>query len=312
MSALYLLIQFFCAALLTFLLSAVLLRHTKRGGATIKADLVSVQHKKGGTPLVGGLAFSVSALIVSLFDSRLGSPQILLPTIALVLFGIVGGIDDLMKEYRRSEDGVSTLVKLVLQALVALILSVLLFVWGQGGAALKIGSWSVEMGWWYGPFAFFYILYFVNAVNITDGLDTLAGGVSLPLLLLLIILPFKEGAVVSTAVLGAVTVFLFFNTHPAQYFMGDCGSHALGGYIALSALVSGHAAVILFSSGIFAIELISSLIQIISIRKFGRKVFPIAPLHHTFELQGLGEVRITRRFILASWILAALFLPLGW
>jgi phospho-N-acetylmuramoyl-pentapeptide-transferase len=102
--------------------------------------------------------------------------------------------------------------------------------------------------------------------------------------------------------------FLFFNLPPARYFMGDCGSHALGAYIAMSALLMGSELVLFLASGLFLLELASSLIQIISIRRFGRKVFTIAPLHHAYELKGVKEGRIVVAFTLVSWLFAAVSL----
>ncbi|MGH0052183.1 MAG: hypothetical protein ACQ5SW_02175, partial [Sphaerochaetaceae bacterium] len=161
---------------------------------------------------------------------------------------------------------------------------------------------QLDFGFIYYLFALLYILYFVNAVNITDGLDALAAGSSLPILLLILLLSQKQGGMASSALVGSLLAFLFFNLPPARYFMGDCGSHALGAYIAMSALLLGSELVLFLASGLFLLELASSLIQIISIRRFGRKVFSIAPLHHAYELKGVKEGYIVLSFTLVSWV----------
>jgi phospho-N-acetylmuramoyl-pentapeptide-transferase len=130
----------------------------------------------------------------------------------------------------------------------------------------------------------------------------------MPLLALLLLLAHRSGISASPALSGSLLAFLVFNKKPAKYFMGDCGSHALGGYIAVSALLMGYEVVMFLAGGLFLVELATSLIQIISIRRFGRKVFTIAPLHHAYEQKGVAEGRIVSSFILVSWAFALLSL----
>ncbi len=303
----------------TFLISMLLIRFAPIMQVAIKAELESVQSLKRGTPTIGGLAFVLGTTAVTLlFPSRFEN-SVLLPLLSLVLFAAIGLVDDLFKTRKSSGDGISSLAKLLLQALVAAVLLFLLQRSNSLTTTIMLPLFkgrTLSLGGAYYLLALLYILYFVNAVNITDGLDALAAGSSLPLLLLLAIFSFWSKRVFSPALIGSILAFLVFNKKPAKYFMGDCGSHALGGYIAVSALMLNAEVVLLVASGLFLMEFATSLIQIIAIRSTGRKVFTIAPLHHAFELKGVAERTIVGRFTLVSWVFALLglllFLGTGW
>ncbi len=293
---------------MTFVFSKVLLSAVGRSNVAIKPELQGTQAKKQGTPVIGGLAFCAGTLLVSLFDPACWQAHVFHPLLALVLFALIGLLDDRMKVRSNNGDGLSSLVKLGLQSAVAVMLVVLLARNGLLDTHLDIGPFGLELGVVYYGFACIYLLYFVNAVNITDGLDALAAGSSIPLLALLLALATKRDVTVSSALLGSLLAFLVFNKRPARYFMGDCGSHALGAYIAVSALSLQSEVVLFIASGLFLVELATSLIQIISIRRFGRKVFSIAPLHHAYEMKGVDEGRIVGFFTLASWSFALISL----
>jgi phospho-N-acetylmuramoyl-pentapeptide-transferase len=303
----------------TFLISMFLIRFAPVMQVAIKAELESVQSLKRGTPTIGGLAFVLGTTAVTLlFPSRFEN-SVLLPLLSLVLFAAIGLVDDLFKTRKSSGDGISSLTKLLLQALAAAVLLFLLQRSNSLTTTIMLPLFkgrTLSLGGAYYLLALLYILYFVNAVNITDGLDALAAGSSLPLLLLLAIFSFWSKSVFSPALIGSILAFLIFNKKPAKYFMGDCGSHALGGYIAVSALMLNAEVVLLIASGLFLMEFATSLIQIIAIRSTGRKVFTIAPLHHAFELKGVAERTIVGRFTIVSWAFASLafllFLGTGW
>lgn len=304
---------------LTFLISVFFIRYAPVIKVAIKAELASVQSSKVGTPSVGGLAFSLgTALSTMLFPHRF-SPSVLIPLLGLLLFASIGLVDDIAKAHTSSGDGIKSLTKLVLQTLAACLLLVILYRNNSLNTTLLLPFFqggALFLGWLYYLFALLYILYFVNAVNITDGLDALAAGSSLPLLLLLAFFFYRTHSIFSPALIASLLAFLLFNKKPAKYFMGDCGSHALGGYIAVSALMLNAEVVLLVASGLFLMEFATSLIQIIAIRSTGRKVFSIAPLHHAFELKGVAERTIVGRFTLVSWVFALLalllFLRTGW
>lgn len=298
---------------ITFLVSMLLIRYAPMIKVAIKPELEFTQSGKRGTPSIGGLAFCLGTVLGTLmFPFRLES-TVLFPLLGLVLFAGVGLIDDIAKARKGNGDGIQSLTKLALQAVVAAILLYLLAMTDNISTTLHLPLFkgkSLSLGWSYYLFALLYIMYFVNAVNITDGLDALAAGSSLPLLLLLALFSFTAKQPFSVALIGALLAFLLFNRKPARYFMGDCGSHALGGYIAISALMLNVELALLVASGLFLLEFASSLIQIIAIRSTGRKVFSIAPLHHAFELKGVAEHTIVGRFTLVSWFFALLGLLL--
>ncbi|MBI9095770.1 MAG: phospho-N-acetylmuramoyl-pentapeptide-transferase [Sphaerochaeta sp.] len=298
---------------ITFLISLGFIRYAPVIKVAIKPELESTQSGKRGTPSIGGLAFSMgTALTTLMFPHRL-ERTVLLPLLGLLLFASIGMVDDIVKARKGNGDGIQSLTKLVLQAIVA---AVLLFLLKRSNSLSNniilpfLKGRTLSLGWAYYFFALLYILYFVNAVNITDGLDELAAGSSLPLLLLIALFSFKANVSFSMALIASLLAFLLFNKKPARYFMGDCGSHALGGYIAVSALMLNEEVVLLIASGLFLVEFASSLIQIIAIRSTGKKVFSIAPLHHAYELKGVAERTIVGRFTMVSWFFALLGLLL--
>lgn len=294
---------------LTLIISALLLRYAPKIQVAIKPELEEVQGKKRGTPSVGGFAFILGTSLTTLAFPNRFDRGVIFPLLSLVLFGLVGLVDDLAKIRKNESDGISWVAKLLLQAVAASIL--LLFLASDKAFSLRspLGVLSYLL-------ALLYILYFVNAVNITDGLDALAAGSALPLLMLLAFLSMRRGGAYSPALIGSILAFLLFNKKPARYFMGDCGSHALGGYIAVSALLLNAELLLLVASGLFLVEFFSSLIQIIAIRSTGKGVFSIAPLHHALERKGVKEQRIVYSFTLVSWLCSLvgslLFLGTRW
>ncbi len=294
--------------LATFVLSKVLLSVIGQSKVAIKPELLGTQAEKQGTPVIGGIAFCMGTLLASFLDPALLESGVVHPLLALLLFALIGFIDDRMKSRSSNGDGLSSLLKLALQCAAAMVMLLLLHNGNLLDTYVDIGPFGLELGVWYYGFACMYLLYFVNAVNITDGLDALAAGSAMPLLALLLLLAHRSGVSASPALSGSLLAFLVFNKKPAKYFMGDCGSHALGGYIAVSALLMGYEVVMFLAGGLFLVELATSLIQIISIRRFGRKVFTIAPLHHAYEQKGVAEGRIVSSFILVSWAFALLSL----
>ncbi len=304
---------------ITFLISLGMLRYAPALKVAIKPELERTQSIKRGTPSIGGLAFTLGTAVVTLIFPRRFAPTVLLPLLALSLFACIGLVDDIAKAHKANGDGISSKNKLILQALVA---SLMLFLLQRDNSLTTSillpfpRGRSLYLGWLYYLIALLYIMYFVNAVNITDGLDSLAAGSSFPLLLLIALFSYRAKVPFSPALIGSLLAFLLFNRRPARYFMGDCGSHALGGYIAVSALMLNAELVVLVASGLFLLEFATSLIQIIAIRSTGRKVFSIAPLHHAYELKGVAERTIVGSFTLVSWFFALLglllFLGTGW
>lgn len=305
--------------IVTYLISLAFITFAPMIKVAIKPELALTHKDKRDTPSIGGVAFTVGTTLVTLAFPTRFEPTVIIPLLALQLFAIIGLIDDLAKVHSSHGDGLSSPMKMVLQTLAASTLLGILILTKSIDTTLSVpflAQGGIQVGSWYGLFALVYILYFVNAVNITDGLDALAVGASFPLLLLLALFSLRAHLPFSPSLMGALGAFFLFNKKPAKYFMGDTGSHALGGYIAVSALMLKVEVVIMVASGLFLMELASSLIQIIAIRSTGRKVFLIAPLHHHYEQVGVSERTIVGRFTLVSWVCALLafllFLVTGW
>jgi len=257
----------------------------------IKEELGQSQQRKVGTPQFASIPIYVSFL-VGLLMLQPENKDIYI--VSSTCFFAIGLADDILKVQRKCSDGMTSLTKLFLQLVVALAVTILV----QGRKPVFREFWVI-------PSYFITVLYvasFVNAVNITDGLDTLATKVSIPPLMLL---SYLVGGVPSL-MLSSLFAFLPYNSRPASTFMGDGGSHLIGAVISTAALLSGHPIVIAFSSIVFFVELLSSAIQIFSIRALKRKVFLIAPLHHDLEKRGFDETKITDTFFSLS-VLFTLF-----
>lgn len=297
----------------------------KKAEVPIKPELAQEQASKAGTPSMGGISFLVGITVAALLLGDITAGYTWIPLVGMWLFGLVGFIDDYLKITRKNSDGLKSGQKLAMQILAAAtVISLMAFCSRLQETVVTI-PWnpakSFDIGGWYRLAAMIYILYFVNAVNITDGLDGLAAGNAFPVVLMITIISVIFGygiygeyiqpsvaaggmdlAIVGAAVLGALLAFLWFNSKPAQMFMGDCGSHAIGSVLAVSALLLKIELVVLVASGVFLVEFATSFIQIIAIRMKGRKVFPIAPLHHVYERQGISENKIVDRFRIVGYL----------
>jgi phospho-N-acetylmuramoyl-pentapeptide-transferase len=265
---------------------------------------------KSATPTMGGVVFVLLAL--GAWAARPSAQASLFWSLAVACGGI-GFIDDWLKFSRGSSEGFSSLRKLALQVAVGSLW--VAWAWGQRGLTLWPGvACPAAVA---APLTVLAAVGMMNAVNVTDGLDGLAGGafaISLGVLGLLIA-PSEFLMEVFAVLLGMTAVFLLCNVRPALIFMGDTGSHFLGG--ALVALcVQGDAILALVPAGfIFGVELLSSALQIVSIRAFGKKIFKMAPLHHHFQRMGWDETTVALRFLVVHTVgaalLAALFVLIG-
>ena len=262
---------------------------------------------KGATPTMGGLSFILAA-IVALLTQR--SSQALFFWSLPIACGLIGFVDDWLKITQKSSEGFTSLRKLAVQLAVA---SIWTF-WARSMNTLSLWPGLDCPAWLVIPVAILATAGMMNAVNVTDGLDGLAGGaflISLGVLACIMTLPSLEFRGRFAILFGMVAAFLFYNTHPARIFMGDAGSHFLGGALVTVCVAGGMVMALIPAGFIFGIELLSSAVQIISIRKFGRKIFRMAPLHHHFQLIGWGETTVTMRFLLTHAVGAALTAALG-
>ncbi len=284
--------------------------------------LINKRHlKKQGTPTLGGLIFILAPVIALIMLYIKGSITIshnlVILLIVFISYGALGFLDDYLKLKRHDEisgnEGLKSWQKFILQVFIAVIF---FFIYrsygGTGDLTLSLFGWNFPMGWAYGLFILLVLVATTNAVNITDGLDGLAGGLSVFAFFAFGLIAwnttwlegYQELAIFCFILIGALGGFLLFNTHPAKIFMGDTGSLALGGALATIAILTRHEFSLILVGGVFVVETLSSLIQIISIRKFHKKVFLKAPLHHHFEELGWEETDIVKLFWSAGFMLA--------
>lgn len=271
---------------------------------------------KNGTPTIGGLIFIIPTLIVMLLlylrESIEITHSLLIIVFVFISYALLGFVDDILKVKLKNNDGLSIPQKLFIQVLIALIFFYI-YMQGGGDANVTISSigLSLDMGWVYGLFILFLLVGSSNAVNLTDGLDGLAGGLSLIAFICFGIITwgttwiegYQEIAIFCFILSGSLLGFLVFNSHPAKVFMGDTGSLALGATLAAIAILTKHELSLAVIGGVFVIEALSSIIQLTAIKKFKRKVFLMAPIHHHFEKLGWKETDIVKVF----WIVGFLF-----
>ena len=296
-------------------------------GQSVRDDGPQSHLKKQGTPTMGGLLI-VASIIFSLFLwGNWQNTYTWLAVIVLVLFALIGWIDDYRKVVRKNSDGLSAKWKFLLQSLFATVIMVIwylhihlpvesqLFIPFFKQVTPHLGAWAVVL-------AYFVVVGSSNAVNLTDGLDGLA---VLPTVLIAgalavfaylsgnqlfshyLIIPHVPGvgelAVFCSAMVGSGLAFLWFNTYPAQVFMGDVGSLALGAALGAVAVFIRQEIVFGVMAGIFVIETLSVIIQVASFKLTGKRVFKMAPLHHHFELKGWPEPKVIVRFWIITFIL---------
>ena len=273
--------------------------------------------KKQGTPTMGGFIFilpTILTIIILLVTKRLvWTNNLFIILFVFLSYALLGFVDDYLKIKKGNNDGLGEFTKLFFQLIIAM---VFFYIYVKSGheTELYIHTLGIrlEMGWLYGLFLLFILVASSNAVNITDGLDGLAGGLSLIAFLALgliswnstLILGHEEIAVFCFILVGSLLGFLFFNTHPAKIIMGDTGSLALGATMASIAVLTKHEITFIIIAGVFIIETLSDIIQWLSIHFTGKRVFLMAPLHHHFEKLGWEERDIVKSYWVVGILLA--------
>jgi phospho-N-acetylmuramoyl-pentapeptide-transferase len=288
----------------------------KEFGQHIREEGPAGHHGKAGTPTMGGLAVFLAVCVPFLILSEYRAASLCVLGTALAMAGL-GFADDLTKLRKRRSLGVSGKTKLVVQALtaIALWLAVTEYVGNQDTLDLRAVDYSIDLGLGYPVLIFLVLAGATNGVNLTDGLDGLAAGCAAIVFLTFTAMTFITGhtgvqgdlALLSACLVGACVGFLWFNSFPASVFMGDTGSLGLGGAIAALAVITHTEVLLILIGGIFVIEALSVLIQVIAFQRFRRRVFLMAPIHHHFELLGWSETKIILRF----WIVAAICAAIG-
>ena len=316
-------IAFFVVFFLTiFIMPYYIVWARKKNANQPISQFTPQNHKqKVNIPTMGGIIFVFATLVASILCAKLDNAFVIFGLMSLVLFSSIGIYDDYSKVLQRKNAGMSAKMKFTLQAISGFLVSLGLYCYGMDSHFYL--PFFKNFIWDWGLFSLlFWTLVFVatsNAVNLTDGLDGLATIPSIYALTSLGIFVYIAGhsvfstyllypkipdsgevVVVSAALIGALIGFLWYNCHPAQVFMGDSGSLALGGVIAYMAIISKNEILLFVIGFIFVIEALSVLLQIGSYKTRGKKLFLMAPLHHHFEEKGLSESKIIVRF----WIIA--------
>ena len=287
---------------------------------------------KAGTPTMGGILIIFSILVSVFLWADLTNKYIWIMIIAIVGFGMIGLVDDYLKTTRHNAKGLRAWYKFGAQIVVALIIGLLLYYDPSDPYTSKLSipffkKWLIDMGWFYIPFSVLVIVGASNAVNLTDGIDGLAIGlVGIAVLangalvyisghsvfaryLHVLYLPGTgELTVFCGAMFGAAIGFLWYNSYPADVFMGDVGSLGLGGALGTLAVITKHEIVLAVVGGIFVVETLSVILQVVSYKLTGRRIFKMAPIHHHFELRGWPEPKVIVRFWIIGIVLALLSL----
>ncbi len=314
------------AILISFFVGPALIRKLREWqiGQEVRRDGPSTHFVKQGTPTMGGVLIMISILVPSLLWSDLTNPFVWMVVVATAGFGLIGLWDDALKKTRRNSKGLSARGKLAAQIVLAAAFGATLLLLGfSTHLTVPFYKPGAELGYAFVPFVILVLVGAANAVNLTDGLDGLAVGTTGIAFGTYALLAYAAGnaviarylgtppvggagelTVFASAAVGASLGFLWFNAHPAAVFMGDVGSMALGGAIGSVAVICKQEILLVLVGGLFVLEAVSVILQVLSYRyRGGKRVFRMAPLHHHFELGGWPETKVVIRF----WILAILF-----
>jgi len=329
------------ALLITFWIGPAMIRWLSRMqiGEAISTTGPTTHATKKGTPTMGGTIILIAVLLPTILFARLEQPYILMALLALIWMGLIGLLDDYLKDIRKYPAGLIARRKLAGQISLGLIIGGWLYFWPanpeiRSSISLPfVANGSLDLGFLYIPLVILVITGFSNAVNLTDGLDGLATGLMAIAVLALGVIAYVMGRVdfsdylnifylpgtgelfiFAMALLGACMGFLWFNAKPAEVFMGDTGSLAMGAALGSMAVILKQEILLVLIGGIFVAEVLSVVIQVgyyklsKRITGEGRRVFRMAPLHHHFELSGWPESRVVIRFWIMGILLALLSL----
>jgi phospho-N-acetylmuramoyl-pentapeptide-transferase len=285
-------------------------------GQQIREEGPQAHQKKAGTPTMGGTIILLALLLSVLFFSRLSGEidyKFYVLLIATMGYGLVGFLDDYIKIVFKRSLGLTARQKLLGQLIVSVGVCVILAMNDHStDVNIPLFDVTIPLGWFYYPLIVLLMMGMSNAVNFTDGLDGLLAGTSAiafgAFTVIAMMYTQPEVAVFSAAMIGAVLGFLVFNAHPAKVFMGDTGSLAIGGAITAVAVLLKEEILLLIIGGVFVVEILSVIIQVISFKTTGRRVFKMSPIHHHFELIGWSEWKVVIVFWLSGLVLAALAL----
>ena len=329
----YLTLRAVCAVLTALLIALAVgpaaIRRLRRFGEVVREDGPRSHHAKAGTPTMGGVLILVAIFVSTLLWADLSNRFVWVVLAMTLAFGAIGWLDDFRKLGRGR--GMAARHKYLLQSVAGLSGAIFLYASAVGTAELQlivpvVKDVVLELGWLYIPLTYFVIVGTSNAVNLTDGLDGLAIGHTVLIASALAVFVYVAGhsefaaylafpaiagvgevTVVCASIIGAGLGFLWFNTYPAQIFMGDIGALSLGAALGTIAVVCRQEIVLFVMGGVFVMETVSVILQVASFRLTGRRIFRMAPLHHHFELKGWPEPRI----IVRLWIVTLVLILVG-
>jgi len=300
-------------------------------GQVVRDDGPQTHLSKAGTPTMGGTLILISIIFSSLMWADLRSPYIWVVVLVTALFGAIGWVDDYRKVFEKNPKGLAARWKYFWQSVIGLVASIYLYSIANDPADTQLfvpffKDIALNLGPAFVILSYLMIVGFSNAVNLTDGLDGLAilptvmVGTALGVIAYLtghaefsayLNIPYIDGAgelgIYCGALAGAGLGFLWFNTYPAQVFMGDVGALALGAALGLVAVIVRHEIVLIIMGGVFVMETASVILQVASFKLTGKRIFRMAPLHHHFELKGWPEPRVIVRF----WIITVILVLVG-
>lgn len=304
------------ALLLTVILMPIFIPLLKRMkfGQSIREEGPESHMKKTGTPTMGGLVFLISIILTVLFVSwyaDLLTAKVLILLLVLFGYGLIGFLDDFIKVVVKRNLGLTSLQKLIAQIVIAVIsFLVLSSIDFETGVRIPFTDSSLELAWLYVFFIVFWLVGFSNAVNLTDGLDGLvAGTASIAFAAFGVLAIYQDEigiAIFTFSVTGGLLGFLIFNKYPAKVFMGDTGSLALGGALAMVSILLKQELLLLLIGLVFVLETASVILQVGSFKLRQKRIFKMSPIHHHFELSGWSEWKVVLVFWSVGLISAAI------
>ena len=278
---------------------------------------VDNHRSKSGTPTMGGIIFilpTIFTVLLLLLTKKIEfSVNLLIVIFVFLTYGLIGFIDDYLSIKKKVNEGLTVFQKLLLQFIVAIVFYVLFRNFTEGESVLRITLLGLDwnLGWFYGVFILLLLVGTSNAVNLTDGLDGLAGGLSAIAFLAFGLISwgsfwiegYQDIGIFCFVLVGSIMGFLVYNSHPAKVFMGDTGSLTLGATLATVAILTSHELSLAVVGGIFVIETLSVIFQVASYTLFKKRIFLMAPLHHHFERLGWRENDIVKLFWIVGFVL---------
>lgn len=276
-------------------------------GQFIREEGPKSHQKKAGTPTMGGIIFILASVITLPFLVKNLKGEAMMSLYAFIAFGVIGFLDDMLKIVKKENEGLKAYQKMALLLIVSFIFSY--YAYKNLGTNIIVPflgkTWN--LGVFYIPFMVFFFAGTTNAVNLTDGLDGLATSITLLVMTFFTMISMALGrydlSIFCGVVSGALLGFLRYNAFPARVFMGDTGSLALGGAVAVVALMLKLPLIIIIVGGIYLIEALSVIIQVASFKLTGKRVFKMSPIHHHFEMSGWAEPKIVSIFSIVTVVL---------